>query len=64
MEAKVFSSGDKAMHFTPLLWCSATKTIIGHCEDLPSLMVRVFGNFEQNLSATRECSGANGSAER
>jgi len=27
MEAKVFSSGDKTMHLTEFLWCSATKML-------------------------------------
>jgi len=30
METKVFSSGDKTMHFTGCLWCSATKIFFGH----------------------------------
>jgi len=64
METKVFSSGDKKIHCTRCLLCSATKIFIGHGEGLSSLMVIVFGNLERNSSATREQLGANGRAER
>jgi len=30
VETKVFSSGDKTMHCTGSLWCSATKIFFGH----------------------------------
>jgi len=30
VETKVFSSGDKTMHFTEFLWYSATKIFFGH----------------------------------
>jgi len=30
VETKVFSSGDKTMHSTEPLWCSATKIFFGH----------------------------------
>jgi len=49
VETKVFSSGDKTMHFTGFLWCSAAKIFFGHSEGLPSIMVRVFGNLGRNF---------------
>jgi len=30
VETKVFSSGDKTVHLTESLWCSATKIFFGH----------------------------------
>ena len=64
METKVFSSSNKTMDSTELLWCSITKMFIGHWESLPSLTVRVFGNLVWNFSPMREHSGVNGRAER
>jgi len=64
MEANVLSSGDKTMHHTGFLCCSAVKMFIGHREGLSSLMVRVFGNRGRNFSPTMERSGVNGRAER